>query len=123
VIAGNGSVLPGEGARRQIDQQQPTPDARIAPARERDYGDLIALLEGASLPTEDLERSSMANFLVARDGSGKVVGAIGVECYRPARCFGLWLSRRTIEIAGWLRGWWWSLKPGAALWWWWTCSC
>jgi N-acetylglutamate synthase-like GNAT family acetyltransferase len=42
---------------------------------------LIALLEAASLPTEDLERSSMANFQVARDGSGKVIGAIGVECY------------------------------------------
>jgi amino-acid N-acetyltransferase len=61
--------------------QQPTPDARIAPASERDYRDLIALLEAASLPTEDLERSSMVNFLVARDGSGKVLGAIGVECY------------------------------------------
>jgi len=37
--------------------QQPTLDARIASASERDYGDLIALLEAASLPTEDLERS------------------------------------------------------------------
>ena len=61
--------------------QQPTPDAVIASASEPDYGDLIALLEAASLPTEDLERRSMANFLVARDGSGKVIGAIGVECY------------------------------------------
>jgi len=39
------------------------------------------VLEAASLPTEDLERNSMASFLVARDGSGKVIGAIGVECY------------------------------------------
>ena len=61
--------------------QQPTPDAKIAPAGEQDYGDLIAVLEAASLPTEDLERNSMANFLVARDGSGKVIGAIGVGCY------------------------------------------
>ena len=63
------------------DMQQPTLDARIASASERDYGDPIALLEAASLPTEDLERSSMANFLLARDGSGKVIGAIGVERY------------------------------------------
>jgi hypothetical protein len=40
--------------------QQPIPDATIASASEGDYGDLIALLEAASLPTEDLERSSMA---------------------------------------------------------------
>jgi len=62
------------------DMQQPTLGARIACASERDYGDLIALLEAASLPTEDLERT-MANFLLARDGSGKVIGAIGVERY------------------------------------------
>jgi len=61
--------------------QQLTLDARIASASERDYGDLIGLLEAASLPTEDLERSSTANFLVARNGSGKVIGAIGVERY------------------------------------------
>src|SRR5260370_3168846 len=61
--------------------QQPTLDANIASAGEQDYGDLIAVLEAASLPTEDLERSSTANFLVARDGSGKVIGAIGVERY------------------------------------------
>src|SRR6266850_4737784 len=62
------------------DMQQPTLDARIASASERDYGDPIALLEAASLPTEDLERT-MANFLLARDGSGKAIGAIGVERY------------------------------------------
>jgi len=61
--------------------RQPTFDANIAPASERDYGDVIALLDAASLPTEDLERSSMAHFLVARDGSGKVIAAIGVERY------------------------------------------
>ena len=62
-------------------KRQPTFDANIAPASERDYGDVIALLDAASLPTEDLERSSMAHFLVARDGSGKVIAAIGVERY------------------------------------------
>ncbi len=61
--------------------RQPTFDANIAPASERDYGDLIALLEAALLPTEDLERRSTANFLAARDGSGMVIGAIGVERY------------------------------------------
>ena len=61
--------------------QQPTLDANIAPAHEGDYGDVIALLEAASLPTEDLERSSMAQFLVARNESGKLIGAIGVERY------------------------------------------
>ena len=64
--------------------QQPTLDANISPASENDFGDVIALLEAASLPTEDLERSSMAHFLVARNGSGKVIGAIGVERYGRA---------------------------------------
>lgn len=64
--------------------QQPTLDANISPAGEKDFGDVIALLEAASLPTEDLERSSMAHFLVARNGSGKVIGAIGVERYGRA---------------------------------------
>ena len=58
-----------------------TLDATIAAASGRDYGEVIALLEAASLPTEDLERSSMEHFLVAREPSGKVVGAIGFERY------------------------------------------
>jgi amino-acid N-acetyltransferase len=66
------------------DMRKPTFDANIASASERDYGDVIALLDAASLPKEDLERSSMAHFLVARDGSGKVIGAIGVERYGRA---------------------------------------
>lgn len=61
--------------------RQPTPGTNIAPASEKDYAEVIALLEAASLPTEDLERSSMLHFLVTRDGSGKVIGAIGVERY------------------------------------------
>jgi len=52
-----------------------------APASEKDCGEVIALLEAASLPTEDLERSSMAHFLLAHDVSGSVIGAIGVEHY------------------------------------------
>ncbi|MGH8864921.1 MAG: arsenic resistance N-acetyltransferase ArsN2 [Burkholderiales bacterium] len=64
--------------------RQPTFDANIAPADEGEYGAVIALLEAASLPTEDLERSSMARFLVARHGSGKLIGAIGVERYGRA---------------------------------------
>lgn len=58
---------------------QPTPGTNIAPASEKDYRKVIALLEAASLPTEDLGRSSMLHFLVTRDGSGKVIGAIGAE--------------------------------------------
>ncbi len=65
--------------------QQPSHNVSIAPASQPDYGDVIALLETASLPTEDLERSSMAHFLAARNAAGKLVGAIGVEHYgRPA---------------------------------------
>jgi len=60
---------------------QPDLDANIAPASEDDYRDVIALLETSCLPTEDLERNSMAHFLVARNGSGKLIGAIGVERY------------------------------------------
>jgi amino-acid N-acetyltransferase len=52
-----------------------------APASEKDYEEVIALLEAASLPTEDLERSSMAHFLLAHDVSGNVIGVIGVEHY------------------------------------------
>ena len=59
-------------------------DADVGPASEQDYAEVIALLEAAILPTEDLERSSMAHFLVARDRSGKVIGAIGVERYGRA---------------------------------------
>ena len=61
--------------------RQPTPDANIAPASPQDFDEIIALLDAAALPTEDLERSSMAQFLVARNESGKVIGAIGVEGY------------------------------------------
>ena len=64
--------------------RQPTFDANIAPASERDYGDVIALLDAASLPTEDLEPGSMAHFLVARDASGNVIGAVGFERYGRA---------------------------------------
>ena len=61
--------------------RQPTFDANIGPASQRDYGDVIALLKSASLPTEDLERNSMAHFLVARSGSEEVIGAIGYQRY------------------------------------------
>lgn len=64
--------------------RQLTPDVNIETASSRDYDEVIALLDAASLPTEDLERSSMAHFLVARDGSGMVIGAIGVERYGNA---------------------------------------
>lgn len=58
-----------------------TVDASIAAASRRDYGEVIALLEAASLPTEDLEHNAMEHFLVARDPAGKAIGAIGLERY------------------------------------------
>ena len=61
-----------------------TLDANITAASGRDYDDVIALLEAASLPVEDLAPSSMAHFLVARNASGKVIGAIGFERYGRA---------------------------------------
>ena len=61
-----------------------TSDASIAAAVEQDYGDVIALLAAAPLPTEDLEPGSMAHFLVARDAFGKVIGAVGFERYGSA---------------------------------------
>ena len=64
--------------------RQPTPDADIAPASPQDFDEVVALLDAAALPTEDLERSSMAQFLVARDESEKVIGTIGVERYGRA---------------------------------------
>jgi amino-acid N-acetyltransferase len=65
-------------------KRQPTPDATIAPASAQDFDEVIALLHAAALPVEDLEQSSMAHFLVARDRSGKVIGTIGVERYGRA---------------------------------------
>jgi amino-acid N-acetyltransferase len=59
----------------------PTADVNFAPASEKDYAQIITLLEAALLPTEDLRRSSMADFLVAHAGSGNAIGAIGVERY------------------------------------------
>lgn len=65
-------------------KRQATPDATIAPASPQDFDEVIALLHAAALPVEDLEQSSMAHFLVARDRSGKVIGTIGVERYGRA---------------------------------------
>ena len=63
----------------------PALSTNSAPANENDHGKVIALLEAASLPTEDLERSSMAHFLLAHDVSRNVIGAICIEhCGRDA---------------------------------------
>ncbi|HKQ26291.1 MAG TPA: arsenic resistance N-acetyltransferase ArsN2 [Burkholderiales bacterium] len=59
----------------------PANSTNSVPASEKDYGEVVALLEAASLPTEDLERSAMAHFLLAHDVSGNLMGAIGVEHY------------------------------------------
>ncbi|MGQ0579271.1 MAG: arsenic resistance N-acetyltransferase ArsN2 [Betaproteobacteria bacterium] len=64
--------------------RQPSLDTSIAAASEKDLGEVVVLLEAASLPAEDLDRSSMANFLVAHSGTARVIGAIGVERYGRA---------------------------------------
>ncbi len=58
-----------------------TSDVNIAPASAMHYGRIVALLEAAFLPTEDLRENVMSDFLVAHDGYGNAIGAIGVERY------------------------------------------
>ncbi len=54
----------------------------VAPAEPRDVVKIGALLQAAGLPHCDLA-SSGAKFLVARDGAGRVVGAVGAEVHAP----------------------------------------
>lgn len=46
---------------------------------DNDGKELIRLLSGADLPTEDLTREKLKNFLVARSQDDIVIGAIGIE--------------------------------------------
>lgn len=55
----------------------------IEPARAADVPAIERLLSAAELPHGDVGRYS-ANFLVARDGSGSVIGAVGAEVHPPA---------------------------------------
>jgi amino-acid N-acetyltransferase len=54
-------------------------DVRIEPARPEDAAAILALLEGAHLPTDDFV-SHLGSALVARRGS-RVVGSAAIELY------------------------------------------
>jgi len=62
-----------------VAMRKPGNDTSIEPASQRDYGDVVALLETATLPAEDLEPDSMADFLAARNEAGELIGAICAE--------------------------------------------
>ena len=51
------------------------------PFVESDRDDLIRLLSEAKLPTEDLKMQTFQDFLVAKEGNGVTVGAVGIELY------------------------------------------
>ena len=53
----------------------------IEPFMETDRDGVIRLLSEANLPTEDLNTQTLQNFLVAKEGNGTTVGAVGVELY------------------------------------------
>lgn len=55
-------------------------EIRIESATPADFDALRRLLEAEKLPTEDLDTSRLAGFLIAWRGSG-IVGAVGVEPY------------------------------------------
>lgn len=46
-----------------------------------DEGAVIALLADSGLPTRDLPAEKLHNFLVARTGDGRIIGAVGCEVY------------------------------------------
>jgi amino-acid N-acetyltransferase len=54
----------------------------VRPATPRDHAPVIALLEGASLPTAGVELD-LADFLIA-EKEGRIAGAIGLEPYGNA---------------------------------------
>jgi amino-acid N-acetyltransferase len=51
----------------------------VEPFAEADKKDILRLLSEENLPTEDLNIRTLENFLVAREGNGATVGAVGVE--------------------------------------------
>ena len=59
-----------------------TPSLKIRAARLEDGPAIAALLREAGLPHEDIG-AHLGHFLVAREGSGTVVGAIGAEVHAP----------------------------------------
>jgi N-acetylglutamate synthase-like GNAT family acetyltransferase len=59
-----------------------TPGIEITAARPEDGPAIAALLRAAGLPDEEIG-PHLSHFLVARKGSGAVVGAIGAEVHAP----------------------------------------
>ena len=57
--------------------------ARIRPATPADFGEILALLNAASLPTQDLGNARPVHFWVA-ERDGKIEGAGGLEQYGDA---------------------------------------
>jgi len=71
---------------------------RIRPAGRADLKEITHLLQGCDLPFEDVAKH-VADFLVARDGQGVLIGSIGVERLGP---YGL---LRSLAVAESHRGW------------------
>ena len=59
-----------------------TQPAMIEPAQPADLPAIGELLRAAELPHEDFA-AHLANFCVARDESGRVIGAVGAEVHAP----------------------------------------
>ena len=53
-------------------------DVRVRAGTAADRGEVLAMLERASLPTQDLDDATAVRFWVAEDGR-RLVGAIGLE--------------------------------------------
>jgi amino-acid N-acetyltransferase len=54
----------------------------VRQAGDKDRPGIGALLAEARLPSEDLQRMDMADFLVARSATGRRLGAVGLERFR-----------------------------------------
>ncbi len=106
---------------------RPALPAIIGPAQPGDVPAIAALLRAAEMPHEDFA-AHLAQFLVARDEHGGVIGAVGAEVHAPdallrslvvapaARGTGLGAELvRRIEIAagGWRVERWWLLTTTA----------
>jgi amino-acid N-acetyltransferase len=71
--------------------------ARIRPATPADFGDILALLNAASLPTQDLGNARPVHFWVG-ERDGRIEGAGGLEQYGDAALL------RSLVVAPTLRG-------------------
>jgi amino-acid N-acetyltransferase len=71
--------------------------ALIRPASPADYSGLLALLDEAGLPKDDLTGARLDGFLVLARG-GRLEGAVGLERYGPVALL------RSLAVAAKLRG-------------------